>query len=179
VRLTIIGLSGVAGAGKSFAALHLTERRGFRRIRFAEPLKAMLRTLGCSNEELDGAAKEAPCPALCGRTPREAMQTLGTEWGRQLIHPDLWLEAWRRRVAAVAEFAPAAQIVVDDVRFLNEAEAIWRLGGMIWRIDREGARGGAPAHVSEAMPFGCDRRVWNAGEADAFRAALDAAIEAI
>lgn len=140
----IIGFAGRAGAGKTTAALHLVEHHGFERVRFAGPLKAMMRALGCTEEEVDGALKEAPCALLGGRTPRQAMQWLGTEWGRDLIAPDLWTRAWEHAVAG------KPRVVADDVRFPNEAATIRRLGGRVIRIV---AAGEAPCaglgHISE------------------------------
>lgn len=177
--MIVLGLCGPSGAGKTFAALHLMERYGFARLRFAEPMRAMLRGLGCTEAELDGALKETPSFRLCGRTPREAMQTLGTEWGRRLIDPDLWVRAWRGRLDALAEESPRTGIVVDDTRFANEAGAIWSLGGSLLRIDRDGLVPPCPAagaHASETQQLHYDARLVNSGEPEAFRAALDEAL---
>lgn len=148
----IIGLTGLAGSGKSTAAMHLVERHGFQRVRFAGPLKAMLAALGCTPAEIDGDRKEMPCELLGGKTPRWAMQTLGTEWGRNLIASDLWIRAWQHAVAQVPAGVP---IVVDDCRFANEAAAIQAAGGSIIRIVRPGAGAGAAGHSSEgqALPY--------------------------
>ncbi|MFG1226010.1 nucleoside/nucleotide kinase family protein [Xanthobacter wiegelii] len=127
-RQIIIGFAGRAGAGKTTAAQHLVQHHGFERVRFAGPLKSMMRALGCTEEEVDGARKELPCDLLGGRTPRQAMQWLGTEWGREMIAPDLWTRAW--------EYAAAGKprVVVDDVRFPNEVEAVRRLGGVVIQL---------------------------------------------
>ena len=44
---------------------------------------------GMIRRMIDGDLKEAPTPLFEGRTPRHAMQTLGTEWGRDRIGRDL------------------------------------------------------------------------------------------
>jgi hypothetical protein len=150
-RRTIIAFTGLAGAGKSTAAAHLTKSRGFERVRFAGPLKAMMAALGCTPAEIDGDRKEQPCDLLGGKTPRWAMQTLGTEWGRQLIGDDLWIRAWR---AAVDRLPAGVPVVVDDCRFPNEAEAIQAADGVLVKIERPGA-GTASVHESEqhVLPF--------------------------
>lgn len=141
----IVGLHGRKRSGKGEVASRFMAR-GFALLKFADPLKAMLQAFGLSQAEIDGDLKEAPCDKLCGRTPRWAMQSIGTEWGRVLIADGLWLDHWRRRVAAL----PAGQpVVVDDVRFPNEAELVRSLGGVIVTITRPGA-GGADGHESEA-----------------------------
>jgi hypothetical protein len=148
---TLIAFTGLAGSGKSTAAAHLVNRHGFTRLRFAGPLKAMLAALGCTAAEIDGDRKEVPCALLGGKTPRHAMQTLGSEWGRDLIASDLWIRAFN---AALVKVPTGAPVVVDDCRFPNEAEAITAAGGVMVRIDRPGAGAGAAGHKSEgnALP---------------------------
>lgn len=147
---TIVAFTGLAGAGKSTAAMHLVKRRGWQRVRFAGPLKDMMAALGLTPAEIDGSAKEMPCDLLGGKTPRWAMQTIGTEWGRNLIADDLWIRAWQ---AAIARVPAGVPVVVDDCRFPNEAAAIVAAGGIIVRIERPGA-GTASVHESEqhALP---------------------------
>jgi hypothetical protein len=172
----LIGFCGVAGAGKSFAAVHLVRNHGFSRLRFAGPLKDMMRALGLNESEIEGADKERPSDLLGGKTPRHAMQTIGTEWGRELIDPDLWTRAWGR--AADNALAAGQSIVVDDVRFSNEAAAIWARGGSLVRLFREGAgssSGGAHASENQAFPF--DLQLINPGEPAAFIHTLNAMLE--
>ena len=48
----------------------------------------MLYQLGLGEAHIEGALKEVPCELLGGKTPRYAMQTLGTEWGRDTDQQD-------------------------------------------------------------------------------------------
>ena len=144
---TLIAFTGLAGSGKSTAAQHLVKNHGFQRLRFAGPLKDMMRALGLTEAEIEGDRKEMPCDLLGGKTPRYAMQTIGTEWGRDLISPDLWIRAFN---AALAKVPAGVPIVVDDCRFPNEADAITAAGGVLVRIVRPGAGAGAAGHSSEA-----------------------------
>src|SRR4051794_5754215 len=114
-RVMMIGLAGAAGAGKSTAAGYLAERYGYARVRVSGPLKAMVRgflaSTGVPADEIErmieGDRKEVPAPELAGCTPRRVMQTLGAEWDRDLIAPDLWTMAWRQAAkAALANGAP-------------------------------------------------------------------------
>lgn len=141
----IIAFTGLAGSGKSTAALHLCDI-GWTRVRFAGPLKAMMAALGLTPDEIEGHLKEQPCELLGGKTPRYGMQSLGTEWGRNLIAPDLWIRAWQ---AAVSRVPAGKNIVVDDCRFANEAEAVLAAGGHIIRVVRNGAGSAAAGHASE------------------------------
>jgi len=139
----IIGICGYRHSGKSEIAKLLCER-AFTRKPFAGPLKAMLAAVGLANEELNGSRKELPSLLLCGRTPRWAMQSIGTNWGRDLIHPDLWVTLWIASVTPMLGFP----VVADDVRFPNEVAAIHELGGEVWRITRPGCE--SDGHESEA-----------------------------
>lgn len=131
---TIVGIIGFAHVGKSQVAQTLIDEYNFTRIKFSDGLKNMLRAIGLTEEEIEGALKEQPCEKLGGQTPRHAMMTLGTEWGRKMIHEDIWVLAWRKYVLE----SSAERIVVDDCRFLNEAGMIRKLGGTIWHIMRPG-----------------------------------------
>lgn len=179
-RVRTIGICGPAGAGKSTAAERLVERWRFNRVRFAGPLKAMMLALGCSAEQVDGALKEVPSPLLCGRTPRQAMQWLGTEWGRDLIGRELWIEAWRSAVEASPGFWSADRgwdrlIVADDVRFANEAQAIRDRGGIVLRVERLGAGSTSGSeHASEKPDFEPDRVILNDGSVPEFLMQIDA-----
>jgi hypothetical protein len=120
-------------------------------------LSALLREAGEHEatiaEAIEGGLKESPMQALAGATPRRAMQTLGTEWGRGCIAPDLWVRLFLLR--AERHRAAGAPVVCDDMRFANEAEAIRGAGGLLVRVDRPGV---APAagHASEGGLAGVD-----------------------
>lgn len=127
----IIGLTGAAGSGKDTAADALVESLGYQKHSFARPLKEMLcKLLRVPMPKWDDREwKETPL--LLGVSPRELAQTLGTEWGRKLVHPDVWV------VCAMASM-PSARTVFSDVRFPNEAEAIRRAGGKIVYLEATG-----------------------------------------
>lgn len=170
----IIGLTGYAGAGKSAAAAILAEN-GWGRAKFAAPLKNMLRCLllgqGLTTREvermIEGDLKEVPSDLLCGRSPRQAMQTLGTEWGRTCIGDTLWIDAALRGFSGPTVF--------DDCRFQNEADAIRARGGVVMRIYRPGV-GPVNGHISEAQVIP-DWTIENVGDLDFLRArVLDAAM---
>jgi hypothetical protein len=156
--MTVIGLySLVPGSGKTTLAECL-RGHGYRRLSFAAPLREMLATLmrwqGCPEREikdaLRGEGKEVPNAYLCGATPRHAMQTLGTDWGRQMIHRHIWVDAAGQGARYVRR--RGKKVVFDDVRFLNEAELIRvNLGGIVIRIDRAGFAPPAWKHESEGQ----------------------------
>ena len=169
----VIGLVGRRGSGKSLVAQRLVAAHGYTHVPFAKPLKDMLRAIGLDEVYL-GSLKELPCPLICGVTPRHAMQALGTEWGRNLIHPDLWTTLWRDAVIR----SKASVVVADDVRFANEAVAVRSLGGVLLRVVRPEmpASEEADSHASETEQdnIECGARLVNGDTI----ADLDAAVDA-
>lgn len=139
----LIVLTGRKGSGKSTLAAEL-EKIGYKRIRFATPLKDMLRAIGLTEEQIEGELKEVPCALLGGKTPRYAMETLGTEWGRDMIGSEFWIRLWAHRVAA-----HNGPVVVEDCRFENEAAAARALGGVVYRIVSGDTPEDPNAHASE------------------------------
>jgi hypothetical protein len=157
----LIGLTGYAGSGKSEVARILAEN-GWTRAKFAAPLKNMLRCLllgqGLNTGEvermIEGDLKETPSDLLSGRSPRHAMQSLGTEWGRRCIGEGLWIDAAMRGFSGPTVF--------DDCRFPNEASAIRSRGGIVIEISRPGV-GPVNGHVSENL-VAPDRVIHNDGD---------------
>lgn len=148
----LIGLySPAAQSGKSTVAGFLTEH-GYYTISFAAPLKRMARTflinLGYGPSDIDYYLtdnKEAVIPEI-KTTPRHILRTLGTEWGRQCIHPELWLKCWEQTASRYLK--SGIPVVCDDVRFPNEAALIRKLGGQMWHICRPGTERNTE-HASE------------------------------
>jgi hypothetical protein len=111
-------------------------------------------------------------------TPRHALQQLGTEWGRG-CYDNVWVD-YALRVAAdllrnvtrysakngalsggtnINERVPQG-VVISDVRFINEVDAIRAAGGHVWKIERPGAglTGAAALHASEQEQNSIDQR---------------------
>ncbi len=170
---SVVAFAGVAGSGKSTATRYLVERHGYTLVKFAGPLKDMMRVIGLTEEEIEGSLKEKPCNLLAGKTPRHAMQTLGTEWGRNSIGDGFWINLWRERVVEI--IGQAGRVVTDDCRFPNEAQAVRRVGGDIYKI--EGRGGIAGAHVSEKGCGDEDLAIVNDGALDQLHAKVDEALK--
>ena len=135
----IIGLySPAPQSGKSTVANEL-KKRGYTIVPFAETLKLMLipmlESLGYDKHGANYLVHQAKQVVVqdAGVSVRHMLQTLGTEYGRQCIHPDIWVRCWKGRASQFDA------VVADDVRFLNEAKMIKLLGGEMWRIDRTDA----------------------------------------
>jgi hypothetical protein len=165
----IIGLSGKAGSGKSTAAAYLVAYHSFHRVPFAGPLKDMLEVLGLDYDHLWGDKKEEALEILEGQTARHAMQTLGTEWGRNCIGPDFWVNVWKARALEHRRGSIIQNIVVDDVRFPNEVDTIRSMDGTIVEIFRpEKLTTLVKPHVSEELKLDFDWAVFNQGSKESF-----------
>ena len=156
--MRVIGLTGKAGSGKSTAAKYLVEEYGYTLIKFADPLKDMLRVIGLGHYELEGDGKEKPCYLLGGKTPRFAMRSLGTEWGRHTMYQDIWVEAWYRRANEIVQ--SGGKVVCDDVRFPNEISAVKCLPGKIINIVNPSVVS-KDNHISETLNLEYDFRILN------------------
>jgi hypothetical protein len=150
--MKLIGIVGRKGAGKDTAAEALVSQ-GYRVAKFAGALKAMvtgyLKYIGLEDDAIkaiieDYRVKEIPSPYFNGKSPRHVMQTLGTEWGRDLIDTNIWVDSCIRNCKMFNQ--PS---IITDVRFPNEVQAVRDAGGVVIRISR-----GIPntdSHASEAF----------------------------
>lgn len=139
----LIGIySSTSACGKTTIANYLESEHGFVRLSFATPLKKMvsvlLQHLGYTEElaELALLNKEHPISEVDPRIDvRHLLRTLGTEWGRDCVHPELWLDCWLHSYKELKKKG-IDNVVVDDMRFHNEAEIIARCGGQLWKVQR-------------------------------------------
>lgn len=143
----IIGITGKAGSGKDTLAAHLELNYGYKRLAFADPIRrGLMAMLNIKAHDFEHPRKEQSLYAI-GKSPRQLMQTLGTEWGRNQVHPDLWLILAQETIEL--SLLAGVRVVVTDVRFENEAQLVRDMGGAVWHMTRQSA--GTPhEHASEA-----------------------------
>lgn len=164
----LVGVSGFLRTGKDSVAA-LLQTFGYARLAFADPLRKLARDIDpyidlrdaprdiCDDVDHDAdnegpvlysvlfdtvgyeRAKEVP-------DFRRFLQRLGTEGIRGNFGEDAWVNL---AVQAIEALPHDTNVVLPDVRFPNEAAAIRRLGGVVWRTERPGF--GAGEHPSEAM----------------------------
>jgi len=155
IKHNLIGISGKISSGKDLAGKILNDLSGniFENKKFADKLKDIVCLLiGCTREQLEDREfkekelgeewrqyfnddydlvyeKESTFSSLL--TPRKLLQLLGTECGRQIIHPNIWVNA------LFADYTPLTYWLVTDVRFHNECQAIKNRGGIVIKINRD------------------------------------------
>lgn len=110
---------------------------------------------------------------------RRFQQLIGTEWGREMVAPDFWIRCWKAEVGdhAATHFGPL-MVCSDDCRFENEFAAIRGEGGIVVRIEREGAGASTgAAHVSENGRGVPDITIENNGPVDVLAARMSGILD--
>jgi hypothetical protein len=98
-------------------------------------------------------------------TPREILQKLGTDFGRDMIHPDVWLNAlfseYKLKIKTHPDFSSNGasdyrdyekhlpKWIITDSRFPNDVEKVKSLEGITIRVNRPECEGRVDEHFSE------------------------------
>lgn len=188
----ILGLSGYARSGKDEAAKVLVEEFGYKRVAFADKLRDVLyalnpmvsygewqfvehagrwftidsgmhKTIGVQ-DVIDQYGWDGYKETPYGTEIRRLLQRLGTEAGREQLGQDIWVDA------AFQGLSDSDKIVVTDVRFPNEAQAIKDRGGWVVRVKRVSVKE-ANSHPSETSldDWDFDVHLSNWGTLDEYR----------
>jgi hypothetical protein len=151
----ILGLTGYARHGKDTAAAVLVNEYGFTRVSFADGVRSMALAIDpfitagirlSSIVRVGGWEQAKAVPEV-----RRLLQKIGTEGVRDHIGYDSWVKAGKVKINAID-----GPVVITDVRFLNEAQAVLDWGGYMIRLVRvnedgsEFDNGVSKDHPSEA-----------------------------
>lgn len=138
----LIGVVGFIGSGKGTVADILVNKKDFTKISFADSVKdATAAIFGWPRGLLEGDTDESRefrekkdewWSEKTGKhiTPRNMLQLIGTEAGRDVIHPDVWVLSVERKIGMYKN------VVIPDVRFPNEMKFIQNMGGFVVRVRR-------------------------------------------
>lgn len=140
----IVGISGKIGSGKSTVA-EIFKINNFYLDSFANSVKDVSNIIfGFNRTKLEGISKEdriwretpnQKYSDLLGKnfSPRDSLILIGTNFGRNQIHKDIWVETVFNRYY----LSKNKNLLITDVRFPNEYESIKKRGGIMIRIERE------------------------------------------
>ena len=177
-KICFVALYGPQGVGKTSIATAMTmdstvptDKRWKRRA-LAQPIRDMLSHIVPDANTTIGKVKESAPKELQGKTIRRALQTLGTEWGRDMIGQDIWLDVMVRW----AYESNTKRVVVDDLRMQNEYDFFKKRGGLIIQIERPSIEStSSDQHKSEVdwKTWTPDFKVKNINPAEAAREILD------
>lgn len=82
------------------------------------------------SEEIRAKYKKNKMSAL---SARQILQVFGTDICRRFLYPNIWVDCLLRQI----EESKANVILITDIRFQNEVEAIQGVGGKVIRIYRD------------------------------------------
>ena len=171
--MILIGICGRARSGKDSATDYLVEDRGFARYSMADPIRKMLSQIGVFYD--NDNEKESPHKVL-GKSPRQMMQTLGTEWGRECVDKDIWLKLGQEAVSK-AELHFYSGVVIPDIRFQNEANWVKENGTLIQIVRPDNVE--VSPHSSENGVQGAEYVVHNNGSLGDLYRAVDIIMEKV
>ena len=155
----LIGFLGKKGVGKDTSAKLLLDDYNFTRYAFGDPVKDVVGTMFCMNDEqLYGNKKEEIDPRW-NVSPRTLFQVIGTNFAQywlMLKLPELEEKVkmkhfWVKRFEMwfEEESNKNKNVVITDVRFQHEVDAIKSKNGIIIKLINSDSIKSTDRHVSE------------------------------
>jgi hypothetical protein len=150
----LIGIIGKKRSGKDTSGDYLVQNKNFTKYSFANPIKrGAMELFGFTEDQVFGDAKDVIDPTW-GITPRLVLQIMGTEvfqYDMPEYIPELKSIGrgfWVKRFEQWYQKNKNLDVVICDVRFQHEVDAILKMGGTVWRVERPNLNGG-DEHASE------------------------------
>ncbi len=206
-KMVCVGLIGQIGVGKTTTANYLKDKYNYESYAFSAPLKKACEALGFKHHELYGTQEQKmEVNEIWGVTGRKFMQIFGTEICREklpeLLHDNqidishikleqhkqkphkqkqhkpeneaIWVKLFNKYISENLE----KNIVVEDVRFADEALAIKQNGGLLIQIYRHENPHKQSNHKSETFNGHVDIHLFN-NNIDDYKKQLDSIITAL
>lgn len=141
--MRLLGLCGLARSGKSTIAREFVTVHKAVPCSLATWFKVPAVVHGAPIREVFGENKSPET--------RRALQVTGTEEGRDKHGEDYWIRHAEADLYRLSRYG-VELVVMDDIRFHNEADWCTGMGGLLVRLHRDGAglTGEAARHPSEA-----------------------------
>lgn len=176
-RCPIIGICGPAGCGKGTAADYISAYYGYRGTSFATPLRKAVAEIFSLPRDLvftEIREKKEGIIEFWGLSLRQMLQGIGTEVART-VHKEVWIKNMELRTKEYRDLNMG--IVIDDMRFDNEAQWVRDNGGKVIHMtgptDKDGTK-----HTEHASEAGVEKKpedivLVNNGTVAALKSTLD------
>jgi ATP-dependent RNA circularization protein (DNA/RNA ligase family) len=144
----IIGLTGQIGSGKTTFAKYLCDIHQFKEYSISSPLKQIGIIFGFTDTQMYGTQEQKmEINKNWGISGRTFLQKFGTDLCREALtniipemntgeHKSVWITLFDMYIESIKNTDPLARIIVSDIRFLNESNAIRKNNGHMFRITR-------------------------------------------
>ena len=152
----IIGICGHKGSGKDYLANILKEYTGFKVVHFADPIKDIISDLfKISKDELN-ELKNSEDTKILGTNMRSILQVFGTNIMQKFCGKRIWVDLVLKE----------DNLIIADVRFQHEVDAILEKGGFIIKLDSPCL----DSHISESgidkIPDSCFKYIFDNSKKD-------------
>ena len=140
----LIGIHGQQRTGKGTIANYLASAYGYKIIKFAEPIREMIRPLlrraGIPESKIenyfeDDVLKETPIPLLGNRSTRHLMRCVGLQF-RDAV--DVKLFQYLAEGEITKQLQAGNRVAIDALRFPHELEFLKSQEAQLWWVERPG-----------------------------------------
>lgn len=153
----IIGICGHKGSGKDYLGNLLKDKTNFKITHFADPIKDILcEIFNISIEELNNL-KNSEETKILGTNMRKILQKFGTDIMQGYCGKEIWANIVLKE----------DNLIVADVRFQHEVDAILRKGGFVIKLKSNSK---IDNHISERgiedIPESCFKYIFDNSKKD-------------